>query len=57
MVELVCVSVVEIDDSFVYVIEGSVVFNCLNFVVEGMLYIVVNIVEEGKQIGEVVDYI
>ncbi|WP_127536520.1 methyl-accepting chemotaxis protein [Paenibacillus illinoisensis] len=56
-VELVRASAAEIDDSSVHVTEGSEAFNRLNSAVEGMLHIAANIAEEGKQTGEVADYI
>jgi methyl-accepting chemotaxis protein len=56
-VELVRASAAEIDDSSVHVTEGSAAFNRLNSAVEGMLHIAANIAEEGKQTGEVADYI
>ncbi|MEO2204368.1 methyl-accepting chemotaxis protein [Paenibacillus pabuli] len=56
-VELVRASAAEIDDSSVHVTEGSAAFNRLNIAVEGMLHIAANIAEEGKQTGEVADYI
>ncbi|MBM6382421.1 MAG: CBS domain-containing protein [Paenibacillus sp.] len=56
-VELVRASAAEIDDSSAHVTEGSAAFNRLNSAVEGMLHIAANIAEEGKQTGEVADYI
>ncbi|MFS0870023.1 methyl-accepting chemotaxis protein [Paenibacillus xylanilyticus] len=56
-VELVRASAAEIEDSALHVSEGGEAFSQLNAAVEGMSRNAANIAQEGKQAGEVAEYI